>query len=107
MDAQSLFNILILFSTGFCSFLFFRSIAHGERIQRLEDITGNEVKELKEDFKSFKKEITDKLDKAMSSIKDMGVQIHKEKNVEQQMQATLSSLLKFMEEHHSNHEKHN
>lgn len=100
MEAQVLLNILTIFLTGLSSFLFWRSITHGERIQRLEDITGNEVKELKEDFKEFKKEITDKLDKAMNSIKDMGVQIHKEKNVEQQMQSTLSSLLKFMEEHH-------
>lgn len=97
---QTLLNLLILFTTGLTSFLFWRSITHGEKIQRLEDITGNEVKDLKEDFKEFKKEISAKLDSAMSQIRDMGVQIHKEKNVEQQMQSTLSSLLKFMEEHH-------
>lgn len=100
METQNILDLLVLFAAGLSSFLFVRSISHGERIQRLEDITGNEVKELKEDFKEFKKEITDKLDTAMSQIRDMGVQIHKEKNVEQQMQATLASLLKFMEEHH-------
>jgi DNA-binding transcriptional regulator GbsR (MarR family) len=100
MEAQSLLNILVLFTTGLTSFLFWRSISPGERIQRLEDITSNEVKELKEDFKDFKKEVTGKLDSAMSSIKEMGLQIHKEKNIEQQMQNTLSNLLKFMEEHH-------
>jgi len=100
VETQTLLNLLTLIMSGLTSFLFWRSITHGEHIQRLEDITGNEVKELKQDFKEFKKDVTNKLDLAMDSIKDMGVQIHKEKNVEQQMQSTLSSLLEFLERHH-------
>lgn len=96
---QILFNLLSTGTSCFAGFLFFRSLGHGERIQRLEDITGNEVKELKEDMrefrtelKEFKKEVNENLD----SLKSM---IHREKNQEGQLNQTMKLLLDHLMRH--------
>ena len=89
---QILFNLLSTGTAGFAGFLFFRSLGHGERIQRLEDITGNEVKELKEELKDFKKEVNQKLE----DLKNM---VHREKNQEGQLNQTMKLILDYMIRH--------
>lgn len=99
MEIQYLLNILTIIITGFVTFIFTRSLTQGERIQRLEDITNNEVKELKQEFKEFKKDINHRFEKIDGKLAELSNYVHAKKNSEMQMEKTLHLLLKHLEKH--------
>jgi TolA-binding protein len=69
---------------------------HEKRVQKLEDTTVNQIKDLKVEIKEFKSEINIRFDKIETNQAEMLNMVHKEKNVEQQMQNTLQGLLEFL-----------
>ena len=96
---QILFNLLSTGTAGFAGFLFFRLLGHGERIQRLEDITGNEVKELKDDVKELKREMNDRFKELETKMGEIAHNINKEKNSENQLNQTMKLILDYMMRH--------
>lgn len=99
MDVQSIFNLLITV-LGFMSlFIFNKTLSNTERIQRLEDITNNEVKELKNDLKDFKKDIDVRFEKIDNKLLELSSYVHAKKNSEMQVEKTLHLLLKHLEKH--------
>lgn len=73
-------------------YLFTQCAGHEKRIQRIEDVQGHKIDQLSEDFKQFKIEVDNKLEAILGMI-------HKEKNVEGQINQTLNLLLKHLESH--------
>jgi hypothetical protein len=65
------------------------------RVQKIEDIQGNKLDALSSDFKEFKHDVNEKLEA-------LKVMVHKEKNVENQMNTVLSLLLKELQERNEN-----
>jgi len=59
---------------------------HEQRIQRIEDVQGNKIAELIHRF-----------DKVEESLKELSLQIHKEKNVESAMTGILTGILRHLE----------
>ena len=57
------------------------------RVQKIEDIQGNKLDALSSDFKEFKHDVNEKLE----ALKEM---VHKNRNLENQMSAMLSILVK-------------
>jgi hypothetical protein len=99
MEAQYLLNILFTIACGFVGYIFTRTQNYGERIQRLEDTTNNEVKDLKQDFKEFKKDINLRFEKIDNKLAELSSYVHGKKNAEMQMEKTLHLLLKHLEKH--------
>lgn len=99
MEIQYLLNILTLIVSGFVGYIFTRSQNFGERIQRLEDITNNDVKDLKQEFKEFKKDINLRFEKIDGKLSELSSYVHAKKNSEMQMEKTLHLLLKHLEKH--------
>jgi hypothetical protein len=60
------------------------------RVQKIEDIQGNKLDALSSDFKEFKHDVSEKLEA-------LRIMVHKEKNVENQMNTVLTLLLKELE----------
>ena len=65
------------------------------RVQKIEDIQGNKLDALSSDFKEFKHDVNEKLEA-------LKVMVHKEKNVENQMNTVLTLLLKELQERNEN-----
>jgi exosome complex RNA-binding protein Rrp4 len=66
-----------------------------KRVQKIEDIQGNKLDSLSGEFKEFKKDISQKID----GLTEM---IHKDKNMEGQLNQTLSLLLKELQREKTN-----
>ena len=60
------------------------------RVQKIEDIQGNKLDALSSDFKEFKHDVNEKLEA-------LRVALHKEKNMEGQLNQTLTLLLREFE----------
>jgi hypothetical protein len=66
-----------------------------KRVQKIEDIQGNKLDALSSEFKEFKHDINEKLE----TLKEM---VHKNRNLENQMNTMLSILVKRHEKDFSN-----
>lgn len=99
MEIRYLLDILTLIIGGFVAFIFNKVNNISERTQRLEDITNNEVKELKQEFKEFKKDINLRFEKIDGKLAELSNYVHAKKNSEMQMEKTLHLLLKHLEKH--------
>lgn len=64
-----------------------------KRVQKIEDVQGNQLDTLTKDLKEFKYDVNSKLDA-------LKVMIHKDKNMEGQLNTTLGLLLKELTKHH-------
>jgi hypothetical protein len=73
--------------SGIVIYLFTRSSDHEKRIQRIEDVQGTKIDNLAKDLNDFKKEMGSKIDGLTSMV-------HKDKNMEGQLNQTLTLLLK-------------
>lgn len=72
--------------SGVIVYLFSRASDHEKRVQRLEDV-------LPANFKSLEK----KVDNLSIKVDNLAEQVHKEKNVENQLQTTIIAILKHLE----------
>lgn len=79
------------------AFLLIKYVDHEKRIQRQEDVTFKDVKELKQDLKDFKKEMSDFQKEIAEKIDALTNMVHKDKNMENQLNSTLSLLLKELQ----------
>lgn len=61
-----------------------------KRVQKIEDVQGNKLDALSSDFKEFKHDINEKLEA-------LRVTLHREKNMENQLNNTLTLLLRELE----------
>ena len=86
----ALIGVIYYFQTTRTAKLEVKVEAHEIRIQKQEDIGGSEMSNLKENFNEFKKEILGKIDA-------LTIMVHKDKNVENQINQTLTLLLKELE----------
>ena len=77
-------------ASGVTIYLFTMVSSLKERVQRVEDLQGSKLDNLKKDFEDFRHEMKDEL-------KNIAAQIHKEKNQEQQMNTVLTLILKQLE----------
>lgn len=86
-------------ASGVTIYLFTMVSSLKERVQRVEDLQGSKLDNLKQDFDDFRHEMKEEL-------KNIATQIHKEKNQEQQMNTVLSLILKHLEnkENENNHQ---
>ena len=75
--------------SGFSVYLFTRSNNHEQRIQRIEDVQGSKIDQLEEKLEQFKKEITEKIEVLTGMV-------HKDKNMENQLNTTLKMILEYM-----------
>lgn len=78
-------------ASGVTIYLFNTTSSLKERTQRLEDLQGNKLDTLKKEFDDFRLEMK-------KELQNIASQIHKEKNMESQMNVTLRLLLKHLEE---------
>lgn len=85
--------LLILSATG--GFLFNKVLDHEKRIQRVEDVQGTKIDA-----------IGLKVDRLEETVKELSINIHKEKNMESQFTAVMQSILHFMERHEGNFNNH-
>lgn len=69
-------------------------IRHDRRIQRIEDLHETKIDQL-----------GTRLDKMEQTIKELSSNIHREKNIENSLNATLNGLLKHMELSEAQHER--
>jgi predicted PurR-regulated permease PerM len=74
-------------ASGVTIYLFTMVSSLKERVQRVEDLQGSKLDNLKDEFDDFRKEMKEEL-------KNIAAQIHKEKNIEQQTNNVLALLLK-------------
>jgi predicted PurR-regulated permease PerM len=74
-------------ASGVTIYLFTMVSSLKERVQRVEDLQGSKLDNLKDEFDDFRKEMKEEL-------KNIATQIHREKNVEQQTNNVLTLLLK-------------
>jgi hypothetical protein len=79
--------------SGFTVYIFTRNSDHEKRIQRIEDVQGSKIDTLTQDLKDFKHDVSQKLDA-------LYVMVHKDKNVEDQLNKTLNLLLKELTKRH-------
>lgn len=88
MDFSTTILINVLLGIlGFASvWLLTRAQDHEKRIQRIEDVQGTKIDQLAHDLKEFKQEMTNKLEVLTGMV-------HKDKNMEQQLNTTLRLLL--------------
>ena len=61
-----------------------------KRVQKIEDVQGNKLDNLSNDFKEFKHDVSEKLEA-------LRVVMHREKNMENQLNNTLTLLLRELE----------
>ena len=66
-----------------------------KRVQKIEDVQGNKLDALAADFKEFKTDVNDKLEAVRLAL-------HKEKNMENQLNTTLTLLLRELEKKSEN-----
>lgn len=78
-------------ASGVTIYLFTMVSSLKERVQRVEDLQGSKLDNLKDEFDDFRKEMKEEL-------KNIATQIHKEKNIENQMSTVLSLILKELED---------
>jgi predicted metal-dependent RNase len=84
-------------ASGVTIYLFTMVSSLKERVQRVEDLQGSKLDNLKDEFDDFRKEMKEEL-------KNIATQIHKEKTAETQMSSVLTLILKELE---NRHEKNN
>ena len=78
--------------SGVVIYVFTRSSDHEKRIQRIEDVQGSKIDNLAKDLHEFKNEMSKKID-------DLTFMVHKDKNMEGQLNQTLGLLLKQLTKH--------
>jgi hypothetical protein len=86
-------SIFWTITLGIVVYLFTRSADHEKRIQRIEDVQGSKIDLLSKDLNDFKKEMSSKIDGLTSMV-------HKDKNMEGQLNHTLGLLLKELTKNH-------
>ena len=77
-------------ASGVTIYLFTMVISLKERVQRVEDIQGTKLDNLSADFKEFQKEMKHDLGALKTAL-------HREKNAENQLNTTLTLVLKELE----------
>ena len=83
-------GIVVSLVSSVAIFLLLKYLDHEKRIQSLEEVTGNDVKELKQDMRDLKNQISD----INTSIITLSNNFHKERSQENQLNGTLTGLNK-------------
>jgi hypothetical protein len=68
-------------------------IEHAKEIQHIKDVQGNKIDDLKKDFVVF----SEKFDKLSEKVSEIGVNVHSQKNTENQLNRTLTEILRYLE----------
>lgn len=92
-DAQTILNFGIGTLAVIGAYLFNNQQQIEKRVQRLEDVQGGTVESLKADIK----EMEVKVDKLTEKINTLAANIHNQKNSENILNATLTAILKHLE----------
>lgn len=96
LEFQYIFNLGIMALAGIATYLFNKVSDHEKRIQKVEDVTAIKIDDLI--TKVDKLEVSnEKLEQRMAEIAH---NIHKEKNVENQLTMTLNLVLKELQKKH-------
>lgn len=94
-DVQYLFNLAIGALSVAFGYLFTMCNTLEKRVQRLEDVQGTAVNELKNDIK----EMESKIDKLTEKVTNLAYNVHANKNAENQLNNTLTAILKHLQHH--------
>jgi uncharacterized coiled-coil protein SlyX len=89
---QSFYEWLVWIVSGFGIYLFRELILHDRRIQRLEDVQGVAIADLKKDFADMER----KIDKLTENVNTLAANLHKEKSEEAALKNTLEGLNKTL-----------
>ena len=92
MMPQGFYEWLVWVVSGFGVYIFREQLLHEKRIQRLEDVQGVAISDLKKDFADMEK----KIDKLVENVNILSNNIHKEKNQEGALTTTLEGLNKTL-----------
>ncbi len=108
METQVLIGLLITITLGLIGIVYW--IHRGEigmlktrvedlqeRVQRIEDVQGNKIDELKEGVKDFKNEIKTEIHQLNEKISILSANVHNQKNTENQLSATMNAILKHLQ----------
>ena len=100
-DLQYIFNTGVGALTAVGVYLFNQTQSLGQRVQRLEDVQGNSINLLINNSEKMQT----KIDNMSLDIQALKATVHNQKNSENQLNATLTALLKQLER--MQHEKDN
>jgi len=89
---QGFYEWLVWIVSGFGVYIFREQLLHEKRIQRLEDVQGVAILDLKKDFADMEK----KIDKLAENVNTLSNNIHKSKNEEGALKTSLEALNKTL-----------
>ena len=92
MMPQGFYEWLVWIVSGFGVYIFREQLLHEKRIQRLEDVQGVAIADLKKDFADMEK----KIDKLVENVNTLSANIHKEKGEEAALKSSLEALNKTL-----------
>lgn len=93
LEASTIIGLGFTTISGIAIYLFTRSTDHEKRIQRIEDVQGSQVKELKDELH----ELSTKVQELTDKVNIMAANIHNQKNTDNVLNMTLSQILKYLE----------
>ena len=93
LEASTIIGLGFTTISGIGIYLFTRSSDHEKRIQRIEDVQGSQVKELKDELH----ELSTKVQELTDKVNIMAANIHNQKNTDNVLNMTLSQILKYLE----------
>jgi len=92
LEMQSILNLAIGAVGAVATYLFVQSSNHEKRIQKIEDVQGIKIDELKKDFEEMER----KIDKLTENVSTLSANVHKSKNEENALNTTLQAILKYL-----------